>query len=51
VCIWDRRADNTFTSARAYVQTAGLPWGEKSTAYGTVAPGSRVLEVQMTIGG
>ena len=50
-CTWRRRADNTLITADAVVQTGGEPWGEKSTAHGTVPAGRRVLQVSMTVGG
>jgi hypothetical protein len=50
-CIWDRRVDNTLIRATAVVGVSGQSWGEKSTAHGTVPPGSRVLQVEMVVGG
>lgn len=50
-CLWDRTVHNRVVHAWAYVLTSGQPWGDKSTAHGTVAPGDRVLVVRMTVGG
>jgi hypothetical protein len=50
-CLWDRRVDNKLFRAWAYVLTSGQPWGDKSTAHGTVAAGDRVLVVRITVGG
>ncbi len=50
-CTWDRRVNRTLITASAVVKTGGEPWGEKSTAHGTVAAGSRVLQVEMVVGG
>jgi hypothetical protein len=50
-CGWERRTDNTLITAYAVVKTDGQPWGEESTAHGTVAPGARVLQLSMTVGG
>jgi hypothetical protein len=50
-CIWQRTVNNRLVTARAVAKTGGQPWGEKSTAHGKVAPGSRVVQVAMTVGG
>jgi hypothetical protein len=50
-CWWERRFDHTLVRAYAVIKTGGQPWGEDSTAHGTVAPGNRVLQVGMIVGG
>lgn len=51
VCSWDRRSGQTLIRASAVIKTGGQPWGDESTAHGTVAPGTRVLEVSIVVGG
>lgn len=50
-CSWKRRVNHMLVRATAIVFIGGQSWGEKSTTHGTVAPGTRVLEVLMTVGG
>lgn len=50
-CSWERRANKTLLRARATVKGPGETWGTSSSKHGTVAPGTRVLEVTMTAEG
>jgi hypothetical protein len=50
-CIWEKRANKPVITATVVVKTEGAPWGEKSTAHGTVSAGRRVLELEMVVGG
>lgn len=50
-CAWERRAGATLSTVRTVVKTEGEPWGETSTTHGTVAAGSRVLQVEVVLGG
>lgn len=50
-CTWRRSEGATLLTADAVVLGPGRPWGERSTAHGTVAPGQQVLQVSVTVGG